>query len=128
MSYEIDNSAKYFKEHQWVKVQDDGTCLVGISDYAQKALKDIIMVDLPDEGDSVTQGEVFASVESVKAVNDVFSPVSGEVVATNEAVDDTPESINEQPYDAWLVKIKPSNLDEDLAKLMSPEEYEAFCQ
>ncbi len=128
MSYKIDNTAKYFKEHQWVKVQDDGTCLVGISDYAQKALKDIIMVDLPDEGDSVTQGEVFASIESVKAVNDVFSPISGEVIEANEDVDDTPESINEDPYESWLVKIKPSNLDEDLAKLMSPEEYEAFCQ
>ena len=128
MSYKIDNTAKYFKEHQWVKVQDDGTCLVGISDYAQKALKDIIMVDLPDEGDSVTQGEVFASIESVKAVNDVFSPISGEVIEANEDVDETPESINEDPYEAWLVKIKPSNLDEDLAKLMSPEEYEAFCQ
>lgn len=128
MSYKIDNTAKYFKEHQWVKVQDDGTCLVGISDYAQKALKDIIMVDLPDEGDSVTQGEVFASIESVKAVNDVFSPISGEVIEANEDVDDTPESINEDPYESWLVKIKPSNLDEDLAKLMSPEEYETFCQ
>jgi len=128
MSYKIDNTAKYFKEHQWVKVQDDGTCLVGISDYAQKALKDIIMVDLPDEGDSVTQGEVFTSIESVKAVNDVFSPISGEVIEANEDVDETPESINEDPYEAWLVKIKPSNLDEDLAKLMSPEEYEAFCQ
>lgn len=128
MSYEVDNSAKYYKEHQWVKVQDDGTCLVGISDYAQKALKDIIMVDLPDEGDSVTQGEVFASVESVKAVNDVFSPISGEIIAANEDIDDTPESINENPYETWLVKIKPSNLDEDLAKLMSPEEYETFCQ
>lgn len=128
MSYEVDNSAKYYKEHQWVKVQDDGTCLVGISDYAQKALKDIIMVDLPDEGDSVTQGEVFASIESVKAVNDVFSPISGEIIAANEDIDDTPESINENPYEVWLVKIKPSNLDEDLAKLMSPEEYETFCQ
>ena len=128
MSYEVDNSAKYYKEHQWVKVQDDGICLVGISDYAQKALKDIIMVDLPDEGDTVTQGEVFASVESVKAVSDVFSPISGEVVATNEDVDETPESLNEKPYDAWLAKIKPSNLDEDLAKLMSPDEYEAFCK
>lgn len=128
MSNEIDNSAKYYKEHQWVKVQDDGTCLVGISDYAQKALKDIIMVDLPDEGDTVTQGEVFASVESVKAVSDVYSPISGEIIAANEDVDETPESINEKPYDAWLVKIKPSNLDEDLAKLMSPDEYEAFCQ
>ncbi|MHA1968087.1 MAG: glycine cleavage system protein GcvH [Candidatus Hodarchaeales archaeon] len=128
MSYKIDNSAKYFKEHQWVKVEDDGTCLVGITDYAQKSLKDIIMVDLPDEGDTITHGEVFASVESVKAISDVFSPISGEIIGANEQVDDTPESLNEDPYGSWLVRVKPSNLDEDLAKLMSPEEYEAFCQ
>lgn len=128
MSYKIDNSVKYFKEHQWVRVEDDGTCLVGISDYAQKALKDIIMVDLPDEGDTITHGEVFASVESVKAVSDVYSPISGEIVEANEEVDDTPESLNEDPYGSWLVRVKPSNLDEDLAKLMTPEEYEASCQ
>ncbi len=128
MSYKIDNSAKYFKEHQWVRVEDDGTCLVGISDYAQKTLKDIIMVDLPDEGDTITYGEVFASVESVKAISDVYSPISGEIIAANEEVDDTPESLNDDPYGSWLVRVKPSNLDEDLAKLMTPEEYEASCK
>ena len=128
MSYKIDNSAKYFKEHQWVRVEDDGTCLVGISDYAQKSLKDIIMVDLPDEGDTITHGEVFASVESVKAVSDVYSPISGEIIEANEELDDTPENLNDDPYGSWLVRVKPSNLDEDLAKLMTPEEYEASCQ
>jgi glycine cleavage system H protein len=128
MSYKIDNSAKYFKEHQWVRVGDDGTCLVGITDYAQKSLKDIIMVDLPDEGDTITHGEVFASVESVKAISDVYSPISGEIIEVNEEVDDTPESLNDDPYVSWLVRVKPSNLDEDLGKLMSPEEYEASCQ
>lgn len=127
MSYEIDNSVKYFKEHQWVRVEND-TCLIGISDYAQKSLKDIIMVDLPDEGDTVTHGEVFASVESVKAVSDVYSPISGETIEANEDVNDAPENINENPYGSWLVRVKPTNLDEDLAKLMSPEEYEAFCK
>lgn len=128
MSYKIDNSVKYFKEHQWVRVEDDGTCLVGISDYAQNSLKDIIMVDLPDEGDTITHGEVFASVESVKAVSDVHSPISGEIIGANEELDDTPESLNDDPYGSWLVRVKPSNLDEDLAKLMAPEEYEAFCK
>ena len=128
MSYEIDKSVKYFKEHQWVRVEDDGTCLIGISDYAQKALKDIIMVDLPSEGDIITYGEVFASVESVKAVSDVYSPISGEIIEVNEEVDDAPETMNTNPYGAWLVRVKPSNLDQDLAKLMTPDEYEAFCK
>ncbi len=127
MSYEIDDSAKYYKEHQWVRVEN-GTCFIGISDFAQKALKDIIMVELPEVGDTVTLGEVFASVESVKAVSDVYSPISGEVIEINEEVEDEPEKINEDPYGSWLVKIKPTNLKEDLAKLMNPEEYEDFCQ
>lgn len=127
MSYEIDDSAKYYKEHQWVRVEN-GTCFIGISDFAQKALKDIIMVELPEVGDTVTLGEVFASVESVKAVSDVYSPISGEVIEINEEVEDEPEKINEDPYGSWLVKVKPTNLKEDLAKLMSPEEYEDFCQ
>ena len=127
MSYKLDSKSKYYKEHQWVRVEDDGTCLIGISDYAQASLKDIIMVELPDVDETLTQGEVFASVESVKAVSDVFSPISGEVVETNEAVEDEPEMINADPYAAWLVRVKPSDLDADLAKLMSPSDYEAFC-
>jgi glycine cleavage system H protein len=127
MSYKIESSAKYFKEHQWVRVED-GTCIIGISDFAQQALKDIIMVELPETGDTVTHGEVFASVESVKAVSDVYSPISGEVIEINEEVEEDPEKINEDPYGSWLVKVKPSNLDDELGKLMSPEEYEGFCQ
>ncbi|MHA2112969.1 MAG: glycine cleavage system protein GcvH [Candidatus Hodarchaeales archaeon] len=128
MSYEIDSKAKYYKEHQWVRVEDDGTCLIGISDFAQKTLKDIIMVELPDVDETITQGEVFASVESVKAVSDVFSPISGKVVASNEAVEDEPEKINEDPYGSWIVRVQPSNLEADLSKLMSPSDYEAFCE
>jgi glycine cleavage system H protein len=127
MSYEFDPKAKYYKEHQWVRVEDDGSCLIGISDYAQKALKDVVMVELPEVGDTVTHGEVFASVESVKAVSDVHSPISGEIIEVNEEVEDTPEMVNEDPYGAWLIRVTPSNLDEDLAKLMSPEEYEEIC-
>ena len=128
MSYELDNKAKYYKEHQWVRVEDDGTCLIGISDYAQKALKDIIMVELPDVDETITRGEVFASVESVKAVSDVFSPISGKIIETNEAVEDEPELINSAPYASWLVRVEPSDLDGDLAKLMSSSDYEAFCE
>ena len=109
-------------------MEDDGTCLIGISDYAQKALKDIIMVELPEEKDTVTHGEVFASVESVKAVSDVYSPISGEVIAINEEVEDEPEKINEDPYGSWLVRVQPSDLEADLEKLMSPSDYEAFCE
>ncbi|MHA2165944.1 MAG: glycine cleavage system protein GcvH [Candidatus Hodarchaeales archaeon] len=128
MSYELDSKAKYYKEHQWVRVEDDGTCLIGLSDFAQKTLKDIIMVELPDVDETITHGEVFASVESVKAVSDVFSPISGEVIETNEAVEDEPELINFDPYAAWLVRVKPSDLDADLAKLMSPSDYETFAK
>ena len=128
MSYEVDNTAKYYKEHQWVRIEDDGTCLIGISDYAQKALKDIIMVELPEQKDTVTHGEVCASVESVKAVSDVYSPISGEVIEINEEVEDEPEKINEDPYGSWLVRVQPSDLEADLAKLMNPRDYEAFCE
>jgi glycine cleavage system H protein len=127
MSYEFDPKSKYFKEHQWVRVEEDGSCLIGISDYAQKALKDVVMVELPEVGDTVTHGEVFASVESVKAVSDVHSPISGEITEVNEEVEDTPEMVNDDPYGAWLIRVTPSNLDGDLANLMSPEEYEEFC-
>ncbi|MFX0151796.1 MAG: glycine cleavage system protein GcvH [Candidatus Hodarchaeota archaeon] len=127
MSYKFDPKVKYYKEHQWVRVEDDGSCLIGISDYAQKALKDIVMIELPEPGDTVTHGEVFASVESVKAVSDVHSPISGEVTEINEEVEDTPEMVNDDPYGAWFVRVTPSNLDAELAKLMSAEEYEEFC-
>ena len=127
MSPNVDESCKYFKEHQWVRVEDDGTCLIGISDYAQIALKDIIMVELPEVEDTVSHGEVYASVESVKAVSDVFSPISGEIIAVNEAMEDEPAKINQDPYGSWFARVKPSDLEADLAKLMSPSEYEAFC-
>ncbi len=129
MSYEIDKSVKYFKEHQWVRVkEEDGSVLIGISDFAQKSLKDIVMVEPPEVGDTLTFGEVFASIESVKAVSDVYSPISGEVIEINEDVEDEPEKINEDPYGSWIVRVKPSDLQTDLGKLMSPEEYENFCK
>ena len=128
MSYEVDNSAKYFKEHQWVRVEDDGTVLVGISDYAQKALKDIVMFEPPEVGDTVTFGEVFASIESVKAVNDLFAPLSGRVAEKNEELEDQPELANEDPYGTgWMLRIEPSKPDE-WDSLLSAEEYGALIE
>ena len=116
---------KYSKSHEWVKMVDENTALVGLSDYAQDALGDLVCVNLPEAGDEVTAGEAFADVESVKAVSDVYSPVTGTVEEVNEALLDAPESINESPYDAWLVKIGSVT---DTEELMSAAEYEAYVK
>ncbi len=127
MSYKLDSNAKYYKEHDWVRTEEDGSCLIGITDYAQKALKDIVFVELPEVGGTVTYGEVYGSVESVKAVSDIYSPISGEIVEVNEDVEDAPESLNEDPYGTWLLRIKPSNFEQELDKLMTPQEYDELC-
>ena len=116
---------KYAKSHEWVKTLEDGTVLVGVSDYAQDALGDLVFVNLPEAGDEVTEGEPFADVESVKAVSDVYSPVSGTVAEINEALLDAPESINEAPYEAWLMKVE--NVT-GTAQLMSAAEYEEYVK
>ena len=112
---------KYTKSHEWVK-EEDGVFVVGLTDYAQSALGDLVFVNLPEEGDSVTAGEAFSDVESVKAVSDVFSPVTGEVRAVNEELLDNPALINEAPYDAWLVKV---NNVSDTEELLDAAAYEA---
>ena len=114
---------KYSKTHEWVRFQEDGTAYIGITDYAQDQLGDLVFVNLPSAGDSLQAGEPFADVESVKAVSDVNAPVSGKVKEVNEALADAPEKMNEAPYDAWFV------LAEDVTDtdgLMTAEEYEAF--
>ncbi|MGN0483635.1 MAG: glycine cleavage system protein GcvH [Lachnospiraceae bacterium] len=116
---------KYTKSHEWVKFIDEKTALIGLSDYAQDSLGGIVFVNLPEEGDDVSAGEVFADVESVKAVSDVYSPVSGEVAEINEALLDAPETINENPYDAWFVKVE--NIS-DSEELMDAEAYEKFVE
>lgn len=95
---------KYSKSHEWVK-EEDGVFTIGLTDYAQSALGDIVFINLPEEGDGVTAGEPFSDVESVKAVSDVFSPVTGAVTAVNEELLDNPALVNEAPYEAWLVKV-----------------------
>lgn len=113
----------YSESHEWLKILDDGTALIGITDYAQDELGDIVFVNLPMEGDSVTAGEAFGDVESVKAVSDVICPVDGTVVAANEELMDAPQLINENPYDAWFIKVENFSGDD---QLMSAAEYEAF--
>ena len=100
---------KYTESHEWVRAEADGTYTVGITEYAQDALGDIVFVELPKVGKSYTAGDDAAVVESVKAASDIYAPVSGEVVAVNEAVAASPESINSNAYSAWLFKLKPSD-------------------
>lgn len=105
---------RYSRSHEWVKKLEDGTVVIGLTDYAQDALGDLVFVNLPEEGDEVTAGEAFADVESVKAVSDVFSPVTGTVAEVNEALLDAPEMMNEDPYEAWLIKVENVTEEEEL--------------
>ncbi|MBQ9401182.1 MAG: glycine cleavage system protein GcvH [Eubacteriales bacterium] len=114
---------KYSKTHEWVRFQEDGTAYIGITDYAQDQLGDLVFVNLPAAGDALQAGESFADVESVKAVSDVNAPVSGTVKEVNEALADAPEKMNEAPYDAWFVLAEGIT---DTDALMTAEEYEAF--
>lgn len=117
---------RYTKEHEWVNVEGD-TGTIGITDHAQKELGDIVYVDLPKVGTTVEKGKTVGSVESVKAVSDIYSPISGEVTAVNELLATSPEKLNEDPHGAaWLVKIKLS-ASGDTAELMSAAEYQAYA-
>ena len=114
---------KYSKSHEWVKMED-GVAVIGISDFAQDALGDVVFVNLPGEGDDVTCGEAFGDVESVKAVSDLVSPVTGTVCAVNEELLDAPEKLNSDPYGAWLIKVENVEGSEEL---LDAAAYEAFC-
>lgn len=115
---------KYTKSHEWVKAEADGTVSVGISHHAQDLLGDMVFVENPAVGRTLSQGEECAVVESVKAASDVYAPIAGEVVAANEAVESSPESINQDAYAAWMFKIKPSN-PADVDALMDAAAYAA---
>ena len=114
---------KYSKSHEWVKYEGD-TVVVGISDYAQDALGDLVFVNLPEVGDAVTAGETFGDVESVKAVSDLICPVSGTVCAVNEDLIDAPELLNNDCYGAWIIKVEGITETEEL---LDNTAYEAFC-
>lgn len=108
----IPSDLKYTKSHEWLRQEADGTVTVGITDHAQEALGDIVFLELPEAGRKVKAGEECAVVESVKAASDIYAPVSGEVVARNDAAIDAPESVNQDAYAAWLFKLKPANAAE----------------
>ncbi|MBQ6551071.1 MAG: glycine cleavage system protein GcvH [Lachnospiraceae bacterium] len=119
------NDVKYTKTHEWVRFEDETTARIGITDYAQDQLGDLVFVNLPAEGDQLVCGDAFADVESVKAVSDVNAPVSGTVDEVNEALLDAPEMMNEAPYDAWFVLVSGIT---DTDELMEAEEYEAYIE
>ncbi len=120
----VDQNAKYMESHEWAR-KDGDLIVVGISDHAQDSLSDIVYVELPAVGDTVTKGDVFGVVESVKAASDLYAPMSGEVVAVNESLEDTPEVINSDPFgEGWMIKIAPSNPAE-WDELLSPDAYAA---
>ena len=125
---EIPGDLKFLKSHEWARVEDNGQVTVGISDHAQGLLGDLVYVELPAVGDTVTAGAAVAVVESVKAASDVYSPVSGKVVAVNEALSDKPETINEDAYgEGWILVVQPDSLDE-VNELLTPDDYSELLE
>ena len=117
----------YAKTHEWVRREEDGTVTVGITEHAQDALGDVVYVETPEVGDSIAAGDQAGVVESVKAASDIYAPLTGEVVATNEGLEDAPETVNSDAFnDGWFFKLKPQDVSE-LHTLMSAEEYEQLC-
>jgi len=119
---------KYSKEHEWVKTETDTTVVIGITEFAQDSLGDVVFVEIPDAGADLTQFEKMGEIESVKAVSDLYSPVSGKVIERNEALIDSPELVNEGPFEqGWMLKVELSNTSE-LDSLLSVEDYDAFLK
>jgi glycine cleavage system H protein len=118
----------YTKEHEWLKVEE-GKCRIGITDYAQQSLHEVVYVDLPNLNQVLKQGATFGTVESVKAVSELYSPVSGEVLERNESLVQSPELVNKEPYGGgWVVVVKPSRLQDELKTLLSPESYGVYLK
>ena len=127
--YKIEEGVYYTKEHEWAKKNDDGTVSVGVDDYAQAQLHEIVYVELPEMDAEIAQADAIGAVESVKAVSDMYSPVGGKIVAVNEELLDSPDKINTDPYgEGWIAKLEPSNLDGDLANLMDAEAYTEYLK
>jgi glycine cleavage system H protein len=122
---EIRSELKYLASHEWARIEDDGTVTIGITDYAQDSLGDVVYVECPEVGSTVTAGEQAGVVESVKAASDIYSPVSGEVIAVNELLEDAPDTVNNSPFDdGWFFKVQPDSLVE-LDNALDSEAYEA---
>ena len=114
----------YTKDHEWIKMDSDGSCLVGITNHAQDSLGDVTFVEMPSIGESFEKGLVFGVVESVKAASDLYMPVAGEVIEINEQLNDSPEQVNEEPYtDGWMIRIKPT-ADIQTSELLDAKSYE----
>ena len=125
---EVPGDLKYTREHEWVRVEDGGLVLVGITDFAQEHLGDVVYLDLPEVGATVRQFEKMGEIESVKTVSELFSPVSGEVVERNDAAIDSPELVNSSPYgDGWMIRVRLQNPAE-LDNLLSEKDYAEFAQ
>lgn len=125
---EYPKGLRYSREHEWVMVEEDDTGVIGISDFAQNELGDVVYVEAPELGEKISKDDPFGAVESVKAVSDLYAPVSGTVVEVNDALPETPELINEDPYgEGWIIKVSLSDVDE-LDDLMNAEEYEEYCE
>ncbi|MCA0171243.1 MULTISPECIES: glycine cleavage system protein GcvH [Bacillaceae] len=115
---------RYSEEHEWVQVQEDGNIRIGITDFAQSELGDIVFVELPEEGDTIESDEPFGSVESVKTVSELYAPISGKVLSVNEDLEDSPEFVNDSPYEkAWMVVVEPTEPSQ-IEELMTAEAYE----
>ena len=120
---------RYARSHEWARIEDDGTVTVGISDHAQEALGDVVFVEMPDEGAELAAGDEAGTVESVKAASDIYAPISGRVIAVNEALEDNPEIVNGDPYqDGWFFKLEPLDLSEVESLLMDAETYQQHCE
>jgi len=123
----VPENLKYTAEHEWVHAEADGTVTVGITDHAQSALGDLVFVEVPEVGRKLAAGDACCVVESVKAASDVYAPIAGEVVEANTALADAPEKVNQDPYAAWLFKLKPANAG-DVAKLLDAAAYRSAVE
>ena len=124
---DIPTNLKYTKSHEWVRLEDDGTATIGITQHAQELLGDMVFAEIPPVGRNLKQGEECAVVESVKAAADVYAPISGEVTAVNTELESAPEKINQDAYAAWLFKVKPTSTS-DLSGLMDAESYQKVLE
>ena len=126
--YVVPENLYYTKEHEWLKIEDD-TATMGITDYAQKSLHEIVFVDLPEIKRKVRQMEPIGTVESVKAVSEIYTPISGEIMEVNKELNEKPELVNQDPYGkGWIAKIRPEKLDEEIKNLLDPEKYREYLK
>lgn len=126
--YEIPEDLRYAEDHEWVRKMN-GTIEIGITDYAQKQLKDVVFIELPEPDTTIETRETFGAIESVKSVNDLFAPISGRVSEKNTELDEKPELVNQDPYGAgWIIRIEPSKFEEEWDALLSPADYAALIE